>query len=337
MRAVFYFLLWKRKIYRLYKIMFCPWVFGGVAHMVERSLRMREARGSIPRTSTDVFHFCQSSSGSQFTAIDIFKVSPLIEWLRIHNNPDNQIKTTQATPLLNSSDGSHCSHFISWHFSTAHNSHHSRTWQCTLSKLHSNPFRTHGLSFLILSFQFIPALKASGFREWETRKEMTLNLTSPWLSRFSRPSPHVSVPEISTFKTLTFFVSPTSKSFTTKASENDVARASASKLLDDELLSRVSRARDADEALEMIAERWERSGGVVDTADCCSIISAALDRNNADLALSVFYSMRSSFDQGTVCIRNWFVPPTASKKPSEMLLASFFQNWDEFWTLNCFI
>lgn len=126
---------------------------------------------------------------------------------------------------------------------------------------------------------------------------MTLNLTSPWLSRFSRPSPHVSVPEISTFRTLTFFVSPTSKSFRTKASENDVARASASKLLDDELLSRVSRARDADEALEMIAERWERSGGVVDTADCCSIISAALDRNNADLALSVFYSMRSSFDQ----------------------------------------
>ncbi|GAB4857562.1 hypothetical protein Ancab_015470 [Ancistrocladus abbreviatus] len=37
---------------------------GGVAHMVERSLRMREARGSIPRTSTffllsvdEVFNF----------------------------------------------------------------------------------------------------------------------------------------------------------------------------------------------------------------------------------------------------------------------------------------
>ena len=26
-------------------------IYGGVAHMVERSLRMREARGSIPRTS----------------------------------------------------------------------------------------------------------------------------------------------------------------------------------------------------------------------------------------------------------------------------------------------
>ena len=28
---------------------------GGVAHMVERSLRMREARGSIPRTSIFIF------------------------------------------------------------------------------------------------------------------------------------------------------------------------------------------------------------------------------------------------------------------------------------------
>jgi hypothetical protein len=28
-----------------------PSTSGGVAHMVERSLRMREARGSIPRTS----------------------------------------------------------------------------------------------------------------------------------------------------------------------------------------------------------------------------------------------------------------------------------------------
>lgn len=133
---------------------------------------------------------------------------------------------------------------------------------------------------------------------------MTLNLTSPWLSRFSCRSPHVSVPEVPVFKTLAFFVSPTSKSFRTKSSENDVARASASNLLDDELLSRVSGARDADEALEMIAERSESSGGVVDTADCCSIISAALDQNNVDLAMSVFYSMRSTFDQGTVYIRN---------------------------------
>lgn len=129
---------------------------------------------------------------------------------------------------------------------------------------------------------------------------MTLNLTAPWLSRFSITSPQVSAPEISAFKSLTIFVSPVSKTFRTKASENDVAHDSAAKLLDDELLRRVSGARDADQALEMIAEKWERNGGVVDAADCCSIISAALDRNNADLALSIFYSMRSSFDQGTV-------------------------------------
>jgi hypothetical protein len=35
--------------------MFSNIIKGGVAHMVERSLRMREARGSIPRTS--IFYF----------------------------------------------------------------------------------------------------------------------------------------------------------------------------------------------------------------------------------------------------------------------------------------
>jgi hypothetical protein len=34
---------------------------GGVAHMVERSLRMREARGSIPRTSIFAFQKLSSS------------------------------------------------------------------------------------------------------------------------------------------------------------------------------------------------------------------------------------------------------------------------------------
>ncbi|KAK8323980.1 hypothetical protein V6Z12_A12G269600 [Gossypium hirsutum] len=40
------------------------------------------------------------------------------------------------------------------------------------------------------------------------------------------------------------------------------------------------------------------SGGVVSISDCRLIINAALDRSNADLALSVFYAMRSSFDTG---------------------------------------
>ncbi|XP_039046672.1 uncharacterized protein LOC120186911 [Hibiscus syriacus] len=51
----------------------------------------------------------------------------------------------------------------------------------------------------------------------------------------------------------------------------------------------------------MIAQNQSESsgqlnGGVVSVSDCRLIINAALDRNNADLALSVFYAMRSSFD-----------------------------------------
>lgn len=77
---------------------------------------------------------------------------------------------------------------------------------------------------------------------------------------------------------------------------------SVSGLLDDkdEVIKRVSAAKDSNEALEVIAEMTQRSGGVVSTSDCCSIISAALDCNNADLALSIFSAMRSTFfDQGT--------------------------------------
>lgn len=70
----------------------------------------------------------------------------------------------------------------------------------------------------------------------------------------------------------------------------------ASRLLDDELLCRVSTAADANEVLNMIAESTLRSGGTVSSSDCSLILSAALDRSNADLALSVFQAMRSSFD-----------------------------------------
>ncbi|BBH07961.1 Pentatricopeptide repeat superfamily protein [Prunus dulcis] len=57
-------------------------------------------------------------------------------------------------------------------------------------------------------------------------------------------------------------------------------------------------AKDAQEALQMIAEITGRNGGFVSASDCCAIVSAALKRNNPDLALSVFYEMRASFDQG---------------------------------------
>lgn len=64
----------------------------------------------------------------------------------------------------------------------------------------------------------------------------------------------------------------------------------------DLIINKTSAAKDATEALQVFGEMTNRSGGVVTTSDCCSIISTALDRNNADLALSVFQAMRSSFD-----------------------------------------
>ncbi|KAK9274787.1 hypothetical protein L1049_022039 [Liquidambar formosana] len=152
---------------------------------------------------------------------------------------------------------------------------------------------------------------------------MTLNLGSPWFSCLSHPSPHLSklpeTPPHGTFLFLIFgskntsfstFSTPLySKHFKIKSSisesENGVTDNSVSELLGDELLSRVSAAKDANEALEVVAEMSERNGGVVSTSDCCSIISAALERNNADLALSVFYAMRSSFDQGIAF--DWFL------------------------------
>ncbi|KAJ8649525.1 hypothetical protein MRB53_002548 [Persea americana] len=85
-----------------------------------------------------------------------------------------------------------------------------------------------------------------------------------------------------------------------RAREDTNPENSSSEWLNDDLLRRVLGAKDADEALEMIAENCGRNGGVVGTEDCCSIIGAALDRNNTDLAFSVFSAMRSSFDDGGV-------------------------------------
>ncbi|KAK9121952.1 hypothetical protein Syun_019569 [Stephania yunnanensis] len=77
---------------------------------------------------------------------------------------------------------------------------------------------------------------------------------------------------------------------------------------DGELVRRISGAKDAEEVLEVIAERCEGSGGVVCVKDCCRIIGAAIERNNAQLACSVYSAMNSSFDQGLIeasSIRHW--------------------------------
>ncbi|XP_030951856.1 uncharacterized protein LOC115975280 [Quercus lobata] len=141
---------------------------------------------------------------------------------------------------------------------------------------------------------------------------MTLNLgcsCSPWL--FSHQSPPL--PKLSeTFATNNYYNNISysltfvnfSKTLKTRASslsesQNGLVENSVSQLLDEELLAKVSGAKDANEALYMIGDKCGRNGGVVGVNDCCLIITAALERNNAELALSVFYAMRASFDQGT--------------------------------------
>jgi hypothetical protein len=93
--------------------------------------------------------------------------------------------------------------------------------------------------------------------------------------------------------------------FSPSQSDNGIVDNTNSVLsLNEESLSRVSAAKDANEALQIIAEITNRSNGLVSVTDCCGIITAAIDRCNADLALSVFYAMRSSFDQGSLFVVN---------------------------------
>ncbi|XP_022736350.1 uncharacterized protein LOC111289507 isoform X2 [Durio zibethinus] len=149
---------------------------------------------------------------------------------------------------------------------------------------------------------------------------MTLNIaSSPWLSCFSPPntrlyecSPNNNNNNVTLLSLLLRSNSlsslKTNKPFKARASSkenqpNGVVEEEETSLLNEELLSIVSSTKDADEALEMITQNQgesseQRNGGVVSGSDCRLIINAALDRNNAELALSVFYAMRSSFDTG---------------------------------------
>ncbi|CAH8382582.1 unnamed protein product [Eruca vesicaria subsp. sativa] len=86
----------------------------------------------------------------------------------------------------------------------------------------------------------------------------------------------------------------------------DVSETPPSSLLDDELVSSVSAVRDSDEALEMISDRFDSvRGGIVEIDDCRSIIAAAVSRGNVELALSIFYAMRASFDLGGSEVDRW--------------------------------
>ncbi|GAU32601.1 hypothetical protein TSUD_71490 [Trifolium subterraneum] len=135
---------------------------------------------------------------------------------------------------------------------------------------------------------------------------MILNVST---SSFSRTLPHPSSSSVKLSETcsnrntnasypLLIFTKP-SKFINLKASVSESQNeTSNSNLLDQQFLLRVaSTAKDADEALQLIADNSSANGGVVSTSDCCSIISAALDRSNHQLALSIFYAMRSTFHQ----------------------------------------
>ncbi|KAM3289772.1 putative protein isoform X1 [Capsicum chacoense] len=132
---------------------------------------------------------------------------------------------------------------------------------------------------------------------------MTLSLFSPSFPQFPPNNHYFLRSSILSFsKNLTFsYYYSSSKTFYLKIKAASLNEFDGEKKLFDEdgLISRVSAAKDASEVLEMIADMTGRSGGVVSSKDCGLIISAALDRSNADLALSVFDAMRSTFDPGT--------------------------------------
>jgi len=145
---------------------------------------------------------------------------------------------------------------------------------------------------------------------------MTLNLCTPCFSRVLH-HPSSSLPKLSETcvnhaantnspSPSLFFTTPSlsnlSRFLNSKASvsesHNETSDDTAN-ILDQQLLLQVAaNAKDADEALQIIADNSSRNGGFVSTSDCCSVISAALNRNNPELALSIFYAMRASLHPG---------------------------------------
>ncbi|XP_057822139.2 uncharacterized protein LOC131034612 isoform X8 [Cryptomeria japonica] len=70
---------------------------------------------------------------------------------------------------------------------------------------------------------------------------------------------------------------------------------------EDDFLRKVSVAKDAEEVLHIFEEKFEGiGGGVISGEDCAAIISAALARNNVDLAFSILQAMRCNLIQKTL-------------------------------------
>ncbi|XP_020257977.1 uncharacterized protein LOC109834380 isoform X2 [Asparagus officinalis] len=101
-----------------------------------------------------------------------------------------------------------------------------------------------------------------------------------------------------------FFSSPsssTARHSIPNSNNNDSvsSESSSSSFLNEELLRRVSAAKDADQAFDMVVEaNGGVVGGEIGNEDCRAIIAAAIDRGNVELGLSVFHAMRAALGQG---------------------------------------
>uniref|UniRef100_A0A7N0RCP7 Uncharacterized protein n=1 Tax=Kalanchoe fedtschenkoi TaxID=63787 RepID=A0A7N0RCP7_KALFE len=150
---------------------------------------------------------------------------------------------------------------------------------------------------------------------WQRKRMMTASLisTPPWSILHRSISPQSPFSYSTGLLRCTFHPAkpnPTpnpSSSFVTRNNASSSSSAETdTQLLTPDILSRVSAAKDADEALQLI-HQTSLPNGLLTTAHCSSIISAAFTRNNPDLALSVYHAMRASFQQQTnnTAVHTW--------------------------------
>ncbi|XP_072968051.1 uncharacterized protein [Typha angustifolia] len=145
---------------------------------------------------------------------------------------------------------------------------------------------------------------------------MALNVLSPSMYRFSHsfrcPSNNTNSlilllsrcnSDFSSANNLCFFSSPSLiNSCSIRAYSTNKDRLSTEKsglgFLENDLLRQLSAAKDADQVLEIVMElKGSKNCAFMETCDCNSIIAAAFDRGNVELALSLFDAMRSRIAQ----------------------------------------
>lgn len=134
---------------------------------------------------------------------------------------------------------------------------------------------------------------------------MALSLPFPTLSplshSFKTPCVVTTTPSSSLFSPLPLFTFSPAPLFRAYCTNKDGVTSEKPSIgsLDDEFLRRLSGARDADHVLDIITESGGSNGALkMDTLDCNSLIAAAFDRGNSELALSLFDAMRFGFSPG---------------------------------------